>query len=94
MLVSTLPKGMLFTLESDDGPAVLIWAWVEDFLIHGPNEDKTSRALSLFLDLALDFGLLCQPKKLMPPSQVVKYCGFLLDSLEIPCLQIPVAKWE
>jgi hypothetical protein len=30
----------------------------------------------------------------MPPSQVIKYCGFLLDSQEIPCLRIPVAKQE
>jgi hypothetical protein len=78
-------KGYSFTFESDDGPAVLIWAWVDDFLIHGPTEEKTSRALTLFLDLALDCGLLCHPKKLIPPSQVVKYCSFLLDSRGIPC---------
>jgi hypothetical protein len=87
-------KGYGFTLNSNDGPAVLIWAWVDDFLIHGPSEEKVSRGLTLFLDAALDCGLLCHPKKLTPPSQVVKYCGFLLDSREIPCLRIPVAKRE
>jgi hypothetical protein len=86
--------GYGFTLQSDDGPAVLIWVWVDDFLIHGPTEEKVSRALTIFLDAALDCGLLCHPKKLTPPSQVVKYCGFLLDSREIPCLRIPVAKRE
>jgi hypothetical protein len=87
-------KGYGFTLTSNDGPAVLIWAWVDDFLIHGPTEEKVSRGLALFLDAALDCGLLCHPKKLTPPSQVVKYCGFLLDSRTIPCLRIPVAKRE
>jgi hypothetical protein len=86
--------GYGFTLQSDDGPAVLIWVWVDDFLIHGPTEEKVSRALTIFLDAALDCGLLCHPKKLTPPCQVVRYCGFLLDSWEIPCLRIPVAKRE
>jgi hypothetical protein len=86
--------GYGFILEAQDGPAVKIWAWVDDFLIHGPTEEKTNRALTLFLDLALDCGLLCHPKKLPRPCQAVKYCGFLLDSRGIPCLQIPVIKRE
>ena len=86
--------GYGFVLEAEDGPAVKVWAWVDDFVIHGPTEEKTSQALTFFLDLALDCGLLCHPKKLTPPCQVVKYCGFLLDSRGIPCLRIPVAKRE
>jgi hypothetical protein len=86
--------GYGFNLIGKDGGAVRIWAFVDDFLIHGPTYEKTSRALSLFLDLALDCGMLCHPKKLTPPQQVVKYCGFLLDSQAIPCLRIPVAKRE
>lgn len=81
-------------LESKDGPAVKVWAFVDDFVIHSATEEKTSRALTFFLDLALDCRLLCHPKKLTPPCQVVKYCGFLLDSLGIPCLRIPVSKRE
>jgi hypothetical protein len=86
--------GYGFILEARDGPAVKIWAWVDDFLIHGPTLEKTNRALSLFLDIALDCGLLCHPKKLTPPCQAVKYCGFILDSRGIPCLRIPVVKRE
>jgi hypothetical protein len=86
--------GYGFILEAKDGPAVKIWAWVDDFLLHGPTEAKTNEALTHFLDLAVDCGLLCHPKKLTPPSQVVKYCGFLLDSRTIPCLRIPVSKRE
>jgi hypothetical protein len=38
--------------------------------------------------------MLCHPTKLTPPNQVVKYCGFLLDSRAIPCLRIPLSKRE
>jgi hypothetical protein len=86
--------GYGFILEAKDGPAVRVWAWVDDFLIHGPTKSKLDKALKFFLDLALDCGLLCHPKKLTPPCQVIKYCGFLLDSQGIPCLRIPVAKRE
>lgn len=75
-------------------PAVKVWVHVDDFLLHGPNQLKTNRALSSFLDLTVEVGLLCHPKKLTPPSQVVKYCGFLIDTTGIPCLRIPQAKRE
>ena len=86
--------GYGFTLIGKDGGAAKVWAFVDDFLIHGPTYDKTSLALSLFLDLAVDCGMLCHPKKLTPPQQVVKYCGFLLDSRAIPCLRVPIGKRE
>ena len=38
--------------------------------------------------------MLCRPTKLTLPQQVVKYCGFLLDSVQIPCLRVPVSKRE
>jgi hypothetical protein len=58
----------------DDGlPAVLIWAHCDDFFIHGPTYDKTAAALTAFLDLTVQLGLLCHPAKLTPPAQVVKY---------------------
>ena len=80
--------------HGEDGPAVLLWVHVDDFAIHGPTYEKTARGLRLFLDTAVDVGLLCHPGKLTPPSQVVKYCGFLLDTRAIPCLRIPQAKRE
>jgi hypothetical protein len=42
----------------------------------------------------VDCGLLAHPKKLTPPQQVVKYCGFLFDSRGVPCLRVPVNKHE
>ena len=83
--------GYDLNLIGKDG-AVKVWAFVDDFLIHRPTHEKTSQGLSLFLDLAVNCGMLYHPKKLTPPQQVVKYCDFLLDSKAIPCLHIPVAK--
>ena len=88
-------KGYGYVLTDDSGsPAVKIWVHVDDFLIHGDTYEKTARALKLFLDTAVDVGMLCHPKKLTPPTQVVKYCGFLMDSRGIPCLRIPIGKRE
>jgi hypothetical protein len=89
------PKlGYGFVLHAKDGPAVKMWVWVDDFIIHGPTHEKTMRALNYFLDTTVKVGMLCHPKKLTPPAQVVKYCGFLFDTRGIPCLRIPVAKRE
>jgi hypothetical protein len=86
--------GCGFNLIGKDGAVVKVWAFVDDFLLHGPTYEKTSQTLSLFLDLAVDCGMPCDPTKLTPPQQSVKHCGFLLDSQLIPCLRIPVAKRE
>lgn len=87
------PKlGYGFVLTAADGGAALIWVWVDDFLIHGPTYEKTSKALQFFLDKAVDCGFLFHPKKLVLPQQVVKYCGFLFDTTSVPCLRIPEAK--
>jgi hypothetical protein len=87
--------GYGFILESADGsPAVKIWVWVDDFIIHGPTFEKTTAALKFFLDTTVKCGMLCHPKKLTPPAQIVKYCGFLFDTVSIPCLRIPVLKGE
>jgi hypothetical protein len=68
--------------------------WVDNFILHGPTHAKTLAALHYFLDTTVNIGMLCHPKKLTPPAQIVKYCGFLFDTTGIPCLQIPVAKRE
>ncbi|CAJ1936814.1 unnamed protein product [Cylindrotheca closterium] len=86
--------GYGFILTSSDGGAVHIWVWVDDFLIHGPTHKKTAQGLQFFLDKAVDCGFLFHPKKLVPPQQVVKYCGFLFDTTTVPCLRIPEAKKE
>lgn len=81
-------------VRADGAPAVKIWVHVDDFLIHGPTLEDTQEALKLFLDTAVDCGLLCHPGKLTPPQQEVHYCGFLLNSTSIPELKIPVLKKE
>lgn len=86
--------GYGYTLQGKDGAAVKIWVWVDDFLIHGPTREKTETALRFFLDTAVECGFLFHAKKLVLPQQVVKYCGFLFDTTDTPCLRIPVPKRE
>ena len=69
--------GYGLVLKGPDGElAVIAWTWVDDFLLHGPSREKLSKALDYFLDTAVGVGMLCHPQKLVPPSQVVRYCGF------------------
>jgi hypothetical protein len=42
-----------FVLESAGGPVVKIWVWVDDFILHGPTEEKTTAALHFFLDITV-----------------------------------------
>ncbi|CAJ1956287.1 unnamed protein product, partial [Cylindrotheca closterium] len=89
------PKlGYGFILTDDTGGSVLIWVWVDDFLIHGPTYEKTAQALGFFLDTAVDCGFLFHPKKLITPRQEVKDCGFLFDTQDVPCIRIPENKRE
>ena len=84
-----------FVLLAPDGsPAVRVWAHVDDFLIHGPTLEATTAALNLFMDLALQVGLLCHPKKLIPPTQTPKYTGFIFDTRSTPTLRVPTDKRE
>lgn len=75
-------------------PSVQVYVFVDDFLIHGPTYARTSAALTAFMDLTVDVGLLCHPGKLTPPAHVVKYVGFLIDTEGIPTLRIPTAKCD
>jgi hypothetical protein len=88
------PKlGHGFTWKADDGlPAVLMWVHVDDFMIHGPTWGKTAAALTAVMDLALEVGLLFNPKKVIPPAQRVKYCGFIYDTTGIPTVEVPLDK--
>jgi hypothetical protein len=69
-------------------------AFVDDFLIHGQTYQDCARALTAFLDQALKCGLLCHPKKLVAPTQRVKYCGVILDTSGTPTCHIPDTKKE
>jgi hypothetical protein len=44
------------------------------------------------MDATIWVSLVCQPCKTKPPAQVQLYCGFLYNSVGIPCLQIPANK--
>jgi hypothetical protein len=82
----------LVYLGNDGLPAVLIWAHMDDFLIHGPTYDKACAGLTAFLALTVQLGLLCHPGKLTPPAQVVKYTGLIFDTSGVPTLIIPEYK--
>lgn len=88
----TLGYGMVYTHKGQG--AVLIWVYVDDFLIHAPTEDLCQKGLTQFMDTALNCGLLCHPDKLVPPSQEVKYCGLLLNTQSTPTLKMPQSKKE
>jgi hypothetical protein len=84
-----------WVLIGDDGlPQVLAFAHVDDFFLHAPTREKLVTGLNHdFKDLVVEIGMLCNPVKVVPPSQVVKYCGFLYDTTTIPILRIPESKW-
>ena len=79
-------------LADQNVPAVLVWSRCDDFFLHGPTKDKTTAALTAFLNCAVDVGLLCHPGKLTPPAHAVKYTGFIFDSVSEPMLRIPEYK--
>jgi hypothetical protein len=79
-------------IGSDSLPAGLMWAHVDDWLVHAPTLSKAAACLTAFMDTALLVGLVCNPDKISPPSQVVKYCGFLYDTTSVPTLRIPLEK--
>ena len=84
----TVGHGMVFNGNNGE-PAALVWSHCDDFLIHGPTKEMTARALSAFLDLAVDCGMSCHPGKLSPPAQVVKYTGLLFDIAQNLHYEIP-----
>jgi hypothetical protein len=59
---------------------------------YGPTYEKTSPALTAFLDVVVEVGLLCHPGKLTPPDQVVKYTGILFDTSTVPKIRVPEYK--
>jgi hypothetical protein len=88
----TLGHGRVLVSDDDGLGACLMWVHVDDFFVHAPTKAKLIEGLNRFMDMAVDVGLLCNPKKVVPPAQIVKYCGFLYDSVNIPTLSIPEDK--
>ena len=72
--------------------ACLLWVHVDDVLLHAPTKAKLIEGLNHFMDTAVEVGLICNPRKVIPPSQSVKYCGFIYTSITTPMLSIPEDK--
>ena len=66
-----------FIIHTPEGMAVKVWPFVDDFLIHAQTKALCNKALTAFLDAALDCGMLCHPKKLVSLCQAVRYCGLI-----------------
>jgi hypothetical protein len=73
-------------------PACNIYLHVDDILISGPNYDTTCAALDWILDCTVRVGLICQPVKTKPPSQIQKFCGFIYDYTGLPTIRTPPRK--
>lgn len=86
-----LGYGLVFT-DATGAPTLRTWVHVDDFMLHGPTKAATTRGLELFLDLAVEVGLLCHPKKLVPPSHTVTYVGFEFDTTNTPTIRVPDVK--
>ena len=78
----------LVLMWSDGKLGIKIWVFVDNFTIHGPDYESTCTALRMFFDVAVEVGLLCNPAKCDPPSQVAKYCSFLFDTCGVPQLKL------
>jgi hypothetical protein len=87
-----LSHGRIRISPIDGLPAALAFAHCNNFFLHGPTHEKARLAGLDFMDLVLKVGLLAHPAKLTPPSQKVKYTGFIWNTKDIPTLQIPPYK--
>jgi hypothetical protein len=87
-----LGHGRILLSDEDGLPACLIWAHCDDFMIHGPTLEKTTKALVAFMDLAVDVSLLCHPVKLTLPAHSVTYTGLIFDSTTEPALLVTSKK--
>jgi hypothetical protein len=79
-------------ISMDGLPKILVWIHVDDIMIHGPTQEKTSRGLSHLMDVALRVGLICQPAKTKPPAHRQKFCGFIYDTSLKPRREVPDEK--
>jgi hypothetical protein len=79
-------------MGSDGLPAALIWAMVDDYLIHGPTTRKCYEAFTVFMSYMVRLGFICQKVKTSPPEQVQTFCGLLFGTQAAPKIKIPEDK--
>jgi hypothetical protein len=75
-------RGDGYSLTREGRPAVRVWGFVDDFLIHGATYADTRDALVAFMDAACRVGFLCHPDKCIHPCQEVVYIGFQFNTPE------------
>jgi hypothetical protein len=80
-------------IGTDGLPKVLVWIHMDNIMLHGPTYEKTSRALSHLMEIALRLGLICQLAKTKPPSNSQTFCGFVYHTGDKPRLEIPDKKF-
>ena len=78
--------------QDNGNPVAQVYAFVDDFLIHAASWEECAAAMTVFMDLMVRLGMICQKVKTSPPSQIQKYCGFIYDCTGAPSLQIPPNK--
>jgi hypothetical protein len=88
---ATLVKGRVL-IGPDGEPGVLVWINVNDVFVHGPTHEKLIGSLKYLTDTEVLLGLICQSVNTSPSFQIQKFCGFLYDSKEAPCLRVPQDK--
>ncbi len=79
-------------IDAEGEPCCLVWLHVDDLLLHGSSYERVSIALSWIMDEMVRLGLICQRCKIEPPSQRVKFCGFIYDTSRCPTLEVPTSK--
>ena len=84
-----LGHGHVLISEEYGLPAVLLFAHIDDFFLHGPTWEKTAKGMQILMDAAMRVGLLFNPTKILLPAPCVKY-----DTTATPTLRIPTDKRE
>jgi hypothetical protein len=67
---------------------------VDDFCQHDPSLCLIYEARRILMDAACTFGFPCHPTKCPLPNQIVKFVGFLFDTVSFPVLRVPLEKRE
>ena len=70
----------------------IIKSHVDDFFLHAKSYESLIKFVEYFLHKAISMGIVFNPLKLEPPSQVTKFCGTVYDTTGIPVRRIPMAK--
>jgi hypothetical protein len=64
------PEGR-YEVDNNGIPVPVVWVFIDDFLVHGPDEESCGRALIIVLKTLIQLGFLCNQAKL----HVQRFCG-------------------